>query len=458
MDAQRAKRVIRDQEAEMEAKLKSEKIVEREFLPNIGEALPSPNALVLKGVRRCGKSIASVLFAKKGSFGYVNFDDPSFSGMSTADLAAIVEAVYSLKGDVETVVLDEPQNVRGWELLVSRLRETKKVIVTGSNASLLSREFSTRLTGRHVSLTAFPFSFREYLEFEGVRPDLYLTKGVAETKNALERYIIEGGFPEARKFGTRFLLQVYEDIVTKDVERRHGIRYRETFREFANYVVSNSANELTFNKLKNVFGLKSVHTAKNYVGYLEDAYLTFSLQRYHPKLKVRMMAPRKSYCIDVGIVRQVGGGGTDGRGRALEGIVAVELQRRRSFWLPGVELNYWKDHQQDEVDFVLRRGGRTLSLVQASYDPTDEATLKREMRSILKASKELSCRDLTVVTWDYEGTERAGGRAVTFVPLWKWLLPATPEGYAGPDAVEPRKAGRDGTAGGSPGGSLPPSP
>lgn len=420
MDAEKAKRVIRDQEAEIEAKLKSEKIVEREFLTNIGEALPSPNALVLKGVRRCGKSIASILFARRGTFGYVNFDDPSFAGIQTADLATIIEAIYSLKGDVETVVLDEPQNVSGWELLVSRLRETKKVIVTGSNASLLSREFSTRLTGRYVGLTVFPFSFREYLQAEGIRPDLYLTKNVAETKNALQKYMEEGGFPEARKFGTRFLVQVYEDIITKDVERRYGIRYRETFREFASYVVSNSAKELTFNKLKNVFGLKSVHTAKNYVSYLEDAYLIFSLERYHPKLKARMMAPRKSYCVDVGIVRSVGG--EDSKGRALENVVAVELERRRSYWLPGTELNYWKNHQQDEVDFVVRKGRSTLSLIQVSYDPTDEATLKREMRGLLKASKELSCRDLAVITHDYEGSERVEGRVVKFIPIWKWLL------------------------------------
>ncbi|MDG6900955.1 MAG: ATP-binding protein, partial [Nitrososphaerota archaeon] len=344
MDVETAKRAIRDQEEEITTKLRNEKIITREFLKGAREVISSPNALVLKGVRRCGKSVASILLAREGRFAYVNFDDPTLAGIHQSDLRTVVEAIYSLKGDFETLVLDEVQNAAGWELLVSRLRETKKVIVTGSNASLLSREFSTSLTGRYVGFTAFPFSFREHLDMLGSRPDVHLTKDIAQTKNLLEGYIRMGGFAETRKFGERFLLQIYDDIIAKDVERRYNLRFRQTFRDMARYIMSNAAKELTFNKLKNIFGLSSVHTARNYVGYLEDAYLIFSLQRYHPKLKMQMMAPRKAYCIDTGIVNILTSSAGEDRGRLMENLVAVELWRRISYWNPGFTLNYWKNH------------------------------------------------------------------------------------------------------------------
>lgn len=430
MDTEAAKRVLRDQEEEISRKLESERMIDREFFKEANGSLAGPNALVLTGVRRCGKSVASILLARRGEYGYVNFDDPSFLGIGPRDLKTIIEAIYSLKGDVHTFVLDEVQNVQGWELLVARLRETNRVIVTGSSARLLSRELSTALTGRHVDFTVFPFSFREFLEMEGLRPDVHLTKDIAATKNVLRRYLTVGGFPESRIFGQRFLLQIYEDIITKDVERRYGIRYRQTFREIARYAVSNVAKETSFNRLKGAFGLKSVHTAKNYLGYLQEAHLMFFLERYSPKLKMQMMAPRKAYCVDTGIFASVGSSTSEEKGRLMENLVAVELSRRKSYWSPRQAINYWKNHAQEEVDFVVREGPRVKGLVQVCFDPSDGSTKKREVNALLKASVELSCRERLVITWDYEGTELVDGRSVSFVPLWKWLL------RGGPHVVE----------------------
>jgi predicted AAA+ superfamily ATPase len=422
MDVSLIKRVIADQRADLKKKFESERIIKREFIDEIGRVFKQHGLLVLSGIRRSGKSVASVLLSGH-DYGYVNFDDPSLAGLKSGDLIYVKEAMVGVWGDPPTLILDEVQNVSGWELFVSRLRETKRTIITGSNASLLSGELGTRLTGRYIKFSVMPFSFREFLEYRraDIGGPVYTTSNIAEIKGQLEVYLKQGGFPEANIYGQRIVAQIYEDIITKDIEKRYGIRYRSTFREFARYVLSNSAGRISYNSLKNAFDIKSVHTAKNYLAYLQNAYLVMTINRYSRKLKEQGRSAKKVYCADNGILNALGFRVVDDKPRLLENLVAIELLRRSSYWRPGLEVYYWQDALQREVDFVLKNGERAEELMQVTYE-LNASNMSRELTPLLKASDELRCNKLTVLTWEDERVVRKRGKRISIIPIWRWLL------------------------------------
>jgi len=422
MEVEHIKRIIADQEDEIAKKFREERIIERELLNEAKKYVTSPNALALLGVRRSGKSILSILLSRGKNFCYVNFDDPELEGFPVKEYRGLLEAVYSLKGDVDIIILDEVHNLKSWELLVNRLRESRVTVVTGSNAKMLSSELADRLTGRYVDLTLFPFSFGEYLSFKDFSPDIYLTRDISKTRDLLSEFLRMGGFPEAYKFGGRYIARIYSDIIEKDVVRRHNIRFVDDLKTLARILVSNYSREVTYNRLKNLVGVRSVHTVKNYVGYLRDAYLLFTLERFSFKLREQVIAPKKVYCIDTGIIDTLSFRSTEDVGRLIENLVAIELLRRSSYSYPGVGIYYWKDHQQREVDFVVKEGLQIKQLIQVCYDISDYGARERELKSLVKASSELKCKNLLVITWDYEGEEEFKNKRIQLIPLWKWLL------------------------------------
>ena len=299
--------------------------------------------------------------------------------MKAEDLIKVNEAITQLKGEVNNIILDEIQNVKGWELYVSRLRETKRVIVTGSNSELMSEELASRLTGRYISFVAFPFSFGEFLKHTDSEVDVYSTQAIAKTKASFDKYMLLGGFPEALKLKERYLAQIYNDIIIRDIERRFGIKNKETFREFSKYIMSNISREVSYNKLKNIFGIKSVHTAKNYMGFLEKAFLAFKIDKYSPKLKQQMLSGKKIYCIDTGMANVMGFRSSEEKGRLLENIVAIELLRRTSYWDFKREIYYWQDYRQNEIDFVIKEKTAIKELIQVSYRVDNYDTKEREV-------------------------------------------------------------------------------
>ena len=413
------KRIIEDQREEIEEKFASEKIVERELVEYGKRFLKHPNILAILGVRRCGKSILSFILARKvgKKFGYVNFDDERLIRVKTEDLDKILQCFYELYGeDVDLVILDEIQNVYGWELFANRLRRTKKVILTGSNSKLLSGELATHLTGRHIDIILYPFSFKEVLEFI---PNIYSTRDITKVRKKLKEYVQSSGFPEVRTFGPNVVVKIYEDIINKDCIRRYKIKNEESFRELASYLVSNFSNEFTYSKLLNICKIKDVHTVKNYVNYLKEAYLIIVLDRYSPKLKQQILAPKKVYNVDHGLCNFVSFRISKDIGKIFENIVCVELMREKTINYD-MEIYYWKDYQQNEVDFVVKRKTKVDKLIQVCYDVEEKK--EKEVRSLIKASKELKCNDLLVITNDYETEEKINEKKIKFVPLWKWLL------------------------------------
>lgn len=415
------KAIIKEQREELEKIEKEERIIKREYLDTANEFLKYPNILAVIGVRRCGKSIFSHLLVRESTFGYVNFDDERFAGINAEDLNKILEAFYELYGDIDCIVLDEIQNIEKWELFANRLRRTKRVIVTGSSSKLLAGELATRLTGRYIDITLFPFSFREFLDLKQFkRATVYTTREKAELLKFLNEYLSEGGFPEVHKFGKRIISRIYEDIVAKDILLRYKIKKRENIRALAKYLVTNFCEEVSYSKLAKALGVKHVSTLSNWISYLESSFLILKLERFAFKLKQQFLAPKKIYCIDTGIINAISFRFSENFGKLMENSVAIELQRKKA--AHEIEIYYWKDYQQNEVDFVIKRGTVIKQLIQVTHASSRDEIKERELKALLKASKELRCSNLLVISWDYEAEERIKEKKIKFVPLWEWLL------------------------------------
>jgi len=424
MQLQEIKEVIASQREEIEEKFEKTKIIEREIdKERLKGFLKSPNILAILGVRRCGKSTLSLQLLRNEEYGYINFDDERIMDFNVKDFDKVMEAFYELYGKIENIILDEPHNIRGWELFVNRLRRTKKVIVTGSNSKMLSGELATRLTGRHIDFTLYPFSFREFLTYNDFEFGEYITTAkMGLIKNLLRDYFSQGGFPERYILGKEMLVSIYFDILEKDIIRRIKLKKKAAFKEMVKYLVSNFSSEITFSKLKNILDIKDQHTIKNWIDGLEQAYLIKMIERFSPKLKESVIAPRKVYCIDTGIIEVISFRLSENIGRIMENIVAIELLRRKSYWHPGMEIFYWKDHQGREVDFLIKEGTSVKELIQVTYASGRDEIESREIKSLIKASNELKCKDLLLITWDYEDEIKMDSKTIRCIPLWKWLL------------------------------------
>jgi predicted AAA+ superfamily ATPase len=417
--------VISEQAEERDAQTKGQKIIDREVQAHWARFKDDPLVKVTMGVRRSGKTVFTHLLLKGEGYASVNFDDERLAYMDSEDLNDVLEGLYEVYGDFDNLVLDEVQNVQGWELFVNRLqRAGKRVYVTGSNANLLSRELATHLTGRYVQMEIHPFSFREFLLWNDKKLKGTTTKERAVAKRMLEDYMSMGGFPEVLRnpdLAGTYLHDLYSSILAKDIISRRRVRYVRTFREMALGLVSSYSQLITYNKLKKVHGLKSSHTAKDYVGHLEEAYLVHLLDKYSPKPKEVLASPKKVYIADTGLIKALALTATEDRGRIMENMVFLELARRRAID-PAMELYYWRDYQDREVDFVIKRGPRVEALVQSTYASEMDEIDKREVRSLLKGRELMRTGELQVITWDVEAIEEVRGNTITYIPLWRWLL------------------------------------
>ncbi len=426
METQAARQVIIDQKDELRRYLEDKRIIEREVLPAYSKYAASSLIKVIQGIRRCGKSTLSLQLLKGKKFAYANLDDERFINLQAEDLNKILEIFYEVYGKFKFILLDEVQNVYGWELFVNRLkRQGYNIIVTGSNANLLSKELATHLTGRHIPLELFPFSFREFLKYKGLRFDIKMlsTENMGTIKGNFIEYAKKGGFPEVLREGSipqSYLRALYSTILDKDVILRNKIRYVKTLKNIASYLISNCSSQVSFNKIKNIFSLGSTHTALNYISYLEDSYLFFFLKRLSYKHKESLIANRKAYVIDTGLIEALSVRFSQDSGRLYENIVATELLREKA--LKEMDIYYWYDIYKNEVDFVIKRGLKIEQLIQVCYNIGDYNTRKRELRSLLKAGKELKCDNLLIICGDEEKIDKIGNKRILYIPLWKWLL------------------------------------
>jgi len=424
MESAILKKILLDQKEEMYSLHQRVKLIERDCFSDYLKYIDSKQTKVITGVRRSGKSIIAYQLLKNRPFAYANFDDELLANIAAEDLNKIIEVFYEIYPDFKYIFFDEIQNVAGWELFINRLqRQGFNLVITGSNAKLLSKELATHLTGRHIALELFPFSFKEFLKYHEISADISMlsTKNTAVLKKKFEEYLISGGFPDIVRepFNQRIYIQsLYSNIVDKDVILRHKIRFGNTLKNISNNLMATPSSPISFNKIKNTFNLKSIHTAQNYISFIEETYLIFLLQKFSYKSKERSIANRKLYVIDSGLITVLGFNFSRNLGKIYENIVFLELMRQKS----NNEIYYWQDPYFGEVDFIIKEKTKIIEIIQVCYDMQDAETKKRELKSLMHASKMLDCKNLTIITEDTEKTETTNGETINYVPLWKWLL------------------------------------
>lgn len=421
MDKRILETILSDQAEELELK-KKQKFCRRKEEDLIDP--DSPQAQVVIGVRRSGKSTLcyNALIRKRVKFAYVNFDDERLINLTATDLNDVLEVLYKINGDFNYLFIDEIQNIPEWYLFVNRLlRRQIHVIITGSNAKLLSGELATHLTGRHHTINLYPFSFSEYCEAKGIDTMSMSTMAVARRRAVFDDYMRKGGFPELSRVRNErdYIDELVRNILQRDIEQRFKVKHVTSFEEMSQHLLNIAPAIVVDKKLKEAFGFGSQHTAKNYVGYLKQAYLLVGLHKYSPKSQQRLTAD-KIYPIDVSLMnRRSDAFSGKNFGWRLETIVYLELLRR--YKSQGFDIYYFSE-RSGECDFVICEGRKAVVAIQVSYDISNEKTRKREISGLLLAAKKTGCKNLLLLTdHSYEDIETEDYK-IAVRPVFDYLL------------------------------------
>ncbi len=421
------KRILSNQKAELDV-VNLEALCSRKEEQEI--QLDSKLAQIVIGVRRSGKSTLcmKVLMQSGVHFAYVNFDDERLQKVGVEELDVILQELYAIYGSFTHLFLDEVQNVDGWHLFVNRLlRQGIKLVLTGSNANLLSGELSTHLTGRYHQIELYPFSFSEYCTIRGVDAHGMTTKAYGLRDKALDEYLMSGGFPEliaSPEISKRdYLFSLREAIVKKDICQRYKIRYKQTLSDLANRLLDWFCQEKSYNDIAKEMSINSVHTVKNYITYLQNAYLLCLLPKFSLKSSERNSA-RKMYAVDNAFISQHENTLlTESFGLRLENVVAVELLRRLHSEYE--QLYYLRKVQDFEVDFVVVESSHVRELIQVTYDFVEPSAklYNREVNGLIKGSHLTRCDNLTLIMMRGEPRDiQVEGKIVHCVLAADWLL------------------------------------
>ena len=402
------KTTILNQRAERD-ELLSRPYQQRHTKYDADELLQNPLIKLITGPRRVGKSVFALLMLQGKDFAYLNFDDNQLLEKWEEDLA--MSALDDVYPDYDFMLLDEIQNLPDWDLWVSKLyRRGKNLIITGSNAKMLSSEMATVLTGRYLQIEMLPFSLEETMSWKNISNDR--EEQAAQAIMLADDYMRNGGYPEtipARSITKSYLSTLFDSILLKDVAQRHKVRNTNDLYNLATYLLSNFCNPISANELAGELGMSSVATTKKFCDYLNEPYLFFYLPRFNTKLKLMNKAPKKVYVVDNGFVQSTAFNLSENLGRLLENQVFVELLRRG--YIPGQTLFYYRTRNDKEIDFVTRKGAKVEQLIQVCYDMTSEKTRKRELDALVEAAEELHCDNLLIITnalhekMDYKGKE-----------------------------------------------------
>lgn len=421
MDKRILETILSDQAEELELK-KKQKFCRRKEEDLIDP--DSPQAQVVIGVRRSGKSTLcyNALIRKGVKFAYVNFDDERLINLTATDLNDVLEVLYKINGDFNYLFIDEIQNIPEWYLFVNRLlRRQIHVIITGSNAKLLSGELATHLTGRHHTINLYPFSFSEYCEAKGIDTESMSTIAIARRRAVFDDYMRKGGFPELSRIRNErdYIDELVRNILQRDIEQRFKVNHVTAFEDMSQHLLNIAPAVVVDKKLKEAFGFGSQHTAKNYVGYLKQAYLLVGLHKYSPKSLQRLTA-EKVYPIDVALMNNRSDAFSgENLGWRLETIVYLELLRR--YKSQGFDIYYFSE-RSGECDFVMCKDRKAVVAIQVSYDISNAKTRKREISGLLLAAKKTGCKNLILLTdHSYEDIETEDYR-IAVRPVFDYLL------------------------------------
>lgn len=382
----------------------AEASIEREAINQI--ELNISFAIVLSGIRRCGKStLLKQLMKKVKDFYYFNFEDTRVVNFEVEDFEKLNEIFFEEYGDKDYYFFDEIQNVLKWELFVREILDKKKhVIITGSNASLLSKELGTRLTGRHLRFELFPFSYKEFL----------LLSNKKQGMKSFEVYFKNGGFPEYLKLKKPEILQeLLNDILIRDIAVRHKIRNIKTLREMALYLLTNSSKEFSYNNLKKIFNFGSTNSAISYISYFEDSYLLFIVPKFDYSLKKQIVNEKKVYSIDNGLANANSSSFSQDKGNMLENLVFVNLRKKYK------DIFYFQE--KGECDFVIKERTKITKAIQVCFD-LNEDNKDREINGLSGALEKFNLKEGIILTYKQDDEFKIKDKRIKVLPVWRWLV------------------------------------
>ena len=389
---------------------------------DIGVLLSNPMIKLITGPRRVGKSTYALLMLQGRNFAYLNFDDNLL--LSAWDEELVMRTLDEVYAGYEYLLLDEVQNLKDWDVWVSKLyRRGKNLVITGSNAKMLSSEMATVLTGRYLQVEMLPFSLSETMEWKGISTGGDENARQTEMTVIADDYLRNGGYPETidmRSITRSYLSTLFDSIIWKDVAKRHNIRNITDLNNLALYLLSNFCNPLSANDIAREISMTSVTTTRKFMDYLHEPYLFYYLPRFNNKLKLMKKAASKVYVIDNGFVAAKAFNLSENLGRLLENEVFVELLRMG--YKVETTLFYYRSRNDREVDFVTRQGTRIERLIQVCYDMSSPKTEKREVDSLIECAGELKCNNLMVITNNDEREILKDGYNIKVVPFVKFVM------------------------------------
>lgn len=382
----------------------------------------NPMIKLITGPRRVGKSTYALLMLQGKSFAYLNFDDNLL--LSAWDEELVMRTLDEVYPNYEFLLLDEVQNLKDWDVWVSKLyRRGKNLVITGSNAKMLSSEMATVLTGRYLQVEMLPFSLTETIEWKGANINSISNAKQAEAVAIADDYLRNGGYPETidmRSITRNYLSTLFDSIIWKDIAKRHNIRNITDLNNIALYLLSNFCNPLSANDIAKELSMTSVTTTRKFMDYLHEPYLFYYLPRFNNKLKLMKKAASKVYVIDNGFVAAKAFNLSENLGRLLENEVFVELLRLG--YQVETSLFYYRSRNDREVDFVTRQGTHINQLIQVCYDMTSPKTEKREVSSLIECAGELKCNNLLIITNNEEREIHTDGYNIKVIPFIKYGL------------------------------------
>lgn len=415
-------KVLLEQQDEL-ANLSNEMLIHRpeEELINLKSKL----AQVVIGVRRSGKSTLCFNALRKAGvhYAYANFDDERLDQLETTDLDNILQTLYKIYGKFDYLFLDEIQNIEGWPLFVNRLlRQKLHILITGSNAKLLSSELASHLTGRHHKIELFPFSFKDWCTIKEVDFRRLTTKNKGLISKAYNEYFHQGGFPElisGEEKPKEYISTLIDNIITQDIKKRYNIRSIDAMKRLSHHILNETPTLIAKDTLQKTIGIKSDKTLGNYLLYLNQTYLISILNKYSSKSRERTRG-EKAYAIDVALMdKRENAFSGDNLGWRLETIVYLELLRRKA--QSGNDIYYFQNRSA-EADFVVCDGNKTQSIYQVSYDISNPKTRKREIRGCIAAAQATQCNNILLITDHESEIIEENGYTIQVIPVWEWLV------------------------------------
>ena len=396
-------------------------VIQRDFLEKLENKKKSDFIVIISGVRRCGKSTLLNEFRKnqKHNKYYLNFDDERLNDFKVKDFDKLYKVFTELYGDEKTFYFDEIQNIFGFEKFLRRLYEKNKIYITGSNSNLLSKELGTHLTGRYVQIELFPFSFSEFLKFKKIKVeknDFYKRVEISKIKNLFREYLKYGGFYQFLNTKDKdFFKYLYDSILYKDVIVRYKLQNEKNIKDVLYYLISNVGKEFSYNSLKNITNILNSTTIKEYINYLEEVYLIFTINKFDYSLKKQLVNPKKVYSIDIGLSNSISFKFSEDFGRQLENIVFLHYKRKSIY-----EIFYHK--KKFECNFLLKEKDKIVKAVQVTKTINYENE-KREVMGLVESVKEYSLKEGLILTYEDEERDFVKDKIKIKVrQIWKYLL------------------------------------